>query len=135
MNELRILLTRLSWPSTSSRWWTMQKLAVRLGDLVTRDETESALLNFLISRKLEAEVVEVLCIFWMAVKGHGYSPCAELSDNIPKPSPLSDLMVESCGLSIQPGQFDVQIAPKSVEVPDDFDSVQGADLPRIFGRL
>lgn len=132
MNELRILLSRLSWPSTSSRWWTIQELAGRLGDPDTRVETESALLKFFYSRKLEAEVVEVLCIFWMAVKDHEYSLCTELADNIPKPSLLSDLMTESCGLSTQPGQQDLQVAPNNFEIPEDFDGVQGVDLPRIF---
>lgn len=98
MDELRILIARLGWPSTSTRWWTMQELAARLGETAARAETESALLQLLSSRKLEAEVVEVLFIFWMATQGHGYSPAAELSESIPKSSLLSGLLVESLGL-------------------------------------
>lgn len=132
MNELRILIARLSWPSTSSRWWAMQELAARLGEPLTKTETESALLLFLHSRKLEAEVVEVLWIFWMAAQGHDYTPSIELEDSIPKPSLLSDILVESFGLSITPIQMNLQEVPKDFEMPNDFESVQGTDLPRIF---
>lgn len=132
MDELRILIARLGWPSTSARWWTMQELAARLGEPVVRVETESALLQLLFSRKLEAEVVEVLCIFWMAAKGHSYSPTAELAKSIPKPSLLSDLLMASLGLSVQTGDTDLKEVPKDFEIPDDFDGVQGVDLPKIF---
>lgn len=132
MDELRILIARLGWPSTSARWWTMQELAARLGEPTARVETESALLQLLRSRKLEAEVVEVLCIFWMASKGHSYLPTAELAKSIPKPSLLSDLLVASFGLSVQAGETDLKEVPKDFEIPDDFDGVQGVDLPRIF---
>ena len=132
MDELRILIARLGWPSTSTRWWTMQELAARLGDAAAKEKTESVLLELLRSRKLEAEVAEVLVIFWMAAQGNGYAPCAKLAKSIPKPSLLSDLLVESCGLSIQFGQMDLKVVPQDFEVPDDFDRIQGADLPRIF---
>lgn len=132
MDELRILIARLGWPSTSARWWTMQELAARLGEPAVRVETESALLQLLRSRKLEAEVVEVLCIFWMAAKGLGYSPTAELAESILKPSPLSDLLVTSCGLSIQANNASLKEVPEDFEIPDDFNGVQGVDLPRIF---
>ena len=65
MNDLRMLIARLGWPSTSARWWAMQELAARLGESATKVETEYSLLQLLRSRKLEAEVVEVLCIFWI----------------------------------------------------------------------
>jgi hypothetical protein len=114
MDELRILIARLGWPSTSVRWWTMQELANRLGEPTARAETEVALLQLLRLRKLEAEVVEVLCIFWIAVQGHGYSPAAELAKSIPKPTLLSDLLVASLGLLVQAGDAGLK------EVPDDF---------------
>lgn len=132
MDELRILIARLGWPSTSVRWWTMQELAARLGEPAVRAETEFALLQLLRLSKLEAEVVEVLCIFWMASKGHSYSPTAELAKSIPKPSPLSDLLVASLGLSAQACDTDLKEVPEGFEIPDDFDGVQGVDLPRIF---
>ncbi len=132
MDELRILIARLGWPSTSARWWTMQELSARLGEPAVRVETESALLHLLRSRKLEAEVVEVLCIFWMAVQGHSYSPAAELAESTLKPSLLSDLLLTSLGLSVQAGGTDLREVPEDFQIPDDFNGVQGADLPRIF---
>lgn len=132
MDELRILIARLGWPSTSVRWWTIQELAARLGEPTARAETEVALLQLLSSCKLEAEVVEVLCIFWMAVQGHGYSPAAELAKSVPKPSLLSDLLVASLGLSVQGGDAGLKEVPDDFVAPDDFDGVQGVDLPRMF---
>lgn len=132
MDELRILVARLGWPSTSARWWAMQELAAWLGSPAMRAETEAALFQLLRSRKLEAEVIEVLCIFWMAAQGHGYSPALELADSIPKPSLLSDLLVADLGLPIQAGDMGLKEVPHDFVVPDDFDSVQGVDLPRIF---
>lgn len=131
MDELRILVARLGWPSISTRWWTMQQLAARLGDSATRIETEYALLQLLRSRKLEAETVEILCIFWMAVQC-GYSPLPELAESISKPSLLSTLLIESCGLSIQSDNTDLLEAPEDFEIPEDFNGVQGVDLPRMF---
>lgn len=110
----------------------MQELAARLGHSDARAETEAALLQLLCSCKLEAEVVEVLCIFWMAVQGHGYSPAAELAKIIPKPSLLSDLLVASLGLSVQAGDAGLKEVPDDFEIPDDFEGVQGVDLPRMF---
>lgn len=132
MNDLRILIARLKWPSTSTRWWTMQELAAKLGDETVRRETESALLQFLHSRKLEAEVVEVLCIFWMASKSFGYSPLVELTKSIPKHSLLSNLLTDSLGLSACSGDTSLNEVPEDFEIPDDFNGVQGVDLPRIF---
>ncbi len=132
MNDLRIIIARLGWPSTSARWWAAQELAARLGESKTKAETESSLLQLLRSRRLEAEVVEVLCIFWMAVKAFGYSPTVELAESISLPSPLSDLLVTSCGLSIQASNAGLEEVSEYFEVPDDFDSVHGVDLPRMF---
>ncbi len=132
MDELRILIARLGWPSTSVRWWAMQELAARLGEPAARAETEVALLQFLRSRKLEAEVIEVLCIFWMAVQGHGYSPAAEVAKSIPKPSLLSGMLVASLGLSVHACDAGLKEVPDDFVIPDDFDGVQGVDLPRMF---
>lgn len=132
MNDLRILIARLGWPSTSARWWTMQELAARLGKPAVKTETETALLELLGSRKLEAEVVEVLCIFWMAVQEFGYLPTAELAEGISRPSLLSGLLMENFGLSIQAARVDLREVPEDFEIPDDFEGVQGVDLPRIF---
>lgn len=132
MNDLRILIARLGWPSTSSRWWTMQELATRLVEPATRIETELSLLQLLRSRKLEAEVIEVLCIFWIASQNAKYRPPEALPGSILKPSPLSDLIVKSLGLSAHFISMDLNIVQDDFEFPNDFDGVQGFDLPRIF---
>jgi hypothetical protein len=132
MDELRILIARLGWPSTSARWWTMQELAARLGEPGSIAETESALLQLLNSRKLEAEVVEVLCIFWMAAQAHGYSPTPKLAESIPRSSILSDLLLETLGLLAEGDDEGLEEVPREFEIPQDFNGVQGSDLPRIF---
>ncbi|GLF14356.1 TPA: multidrug DMT transporter permease [Pseudomonas aeruginosa] len=131
MDELRILIARLGWPSTSARWWSMQELAARLGEAVKREETECALLRQLSSRKLEAEVVEVLCIFWIATQAYDYAPSLKLAESIPKSSILSDLLLESFGMFAE-GYEELEEVPDDFEIPQDFDGVQGSDLPRMF---
>ena len=132
MDDLPVLIARLGWPTVSSRWWTMQELATRLGDSTKKGPTEAALLHHLGSRKLESEVVETLCIFWMAAQEHGYTPATELAGSVTKPSLLSDLFLDDLGLPV--GQIDAALkeAPSDFEIPDDFEGVQGIDLPRIF---
>ncbi|MHC5129234.1 multidrug DMT transporter permease [Pseudomonas inefficax] len=132
MNELRILVARLGWPSTSTRWWAMQELAARLGEPASKAETESILLQMLSSRKLEAEVVEILCIFWMALQAYGFSPTSKLAESISRSSILSDLLLESFGLLAEGDDEAPEEVPEEFEIPQDFDGVQGSDLPRIF---
>ncbi|MBX8560177.1 multidrug DMT transporter permease [Pseudomonas cichorii] len=132
MDELRILIARLGWPSTSARWWTMQELAARLNEPDSRAETESVLLQLLSTRKLEAEVIEVLCIYWMAAQAYGYSPTPKLAESIPRSSILSDLLLESFSMFAECGDEELEEVPEEFEIPQDFDGVQGSDLPRIF---
>lgn len=132
MDDLLILIARLGWPSTAARWWATQELAARLGAPATQAGTETALLQFLRSRKLEAEVVEVLSIFWMAAREYRYLPTAELASSVPKPSLLSKLFLDDLGLPAQASNADLREVPEDFEIPDDFDGVQGVDLPRMF---
>lgn len=132
MDDLPILIARLGWPTVSARWWTMQELASRLGDPSKKEATEVALLEQLRSRRLEAEVTETLCVFWMAARGHGYAPPAELAGSLSKPSLLSDLFLDYLGLPVPQIDAGLMVAPKDFEIPDDFEGVQGIDLPRIF---
>jgi len=132
MDDLRILIARLGWPTPSCRWWTLQELAKRLSDPATTAETEAALLKLLHSRKLEAEVVEAFCIFWMAAVEHAYVPNPDLPNRTPKPSLLSNLFLEALGFEAQALDADLKAAPNDFEIPDDFDGVQGVDLARIF---
>lgn len=135
MNDLRILIARLGWPTPACRWWTLQELAKRLSDTATTAETEAALLKLLHSRKLEAEVVEALCIFWMAAGHHGYVPNPDLPNCTPKPSLLSNLFLEALGFEAQVLDADLKVAPTCFEIPDDFDGAQGVDLARIFRTM
>ncbi|OEZ62099.1 ATP-binding protein [Duganella sp. HH105] len=132
IDELHILIARLGWPSTSARWWTMQELAALLGEPDSRAKTESALLQLLNSRKLEAEMVEVLYIFWMAAQAHGYPPAPKLAESVSRPSILSDLLLESLGLLAEGDDEKLEEVSEEFEIPQDFDGVQGSDLPRIF---
>ena len=132
MDDLSILIARLGWPSTATRWWTMQELATRLGESASKATTEAALLKFLSSRKLEAEVVEVLCVFWIAAQMHSYKTSQKLAQSIPKPSILSDLLLKSLGLQTDNPITGLEEVTESFAIPQDFKGVQGADLPRIF---
>ncbi|MGB6100364.1 MAG: multidrug DMT transporter permease [Comamonas sp.] len=132
MDDLRILVARLGWPSTAARWWAMQELADRLGAPASKAATEAALLEFLGTRKLEAEVVEVLFVFWMAAQAHGYEASQKLAESIPKASVLSELLLESLGLWADTPDEGLEEAPEDFEIPQDFNGVQGADLPRMF---
>lgn len=132
MDDLSILIARLGWPSTATRWWTMQELAARLGEQVSKAATEASLLEFLRSRKLEAEVVEALCVFWIAAQMHRYEANPKLAQSIPKPSILSALLLESLGLWTDVPITGLEEVPEDFVIPQDFNGVQGADLPRIF---
>ena len=132
MDDLRVLIARLGWPIPASRWWTMQELAKRLGAPGTQAETEAALLKLLHSCKLEAEVVEALCVFWMAAGEHGYVPNPDLPNRTPKPSLLSNLFLENLGFEAQALDADLKAAPKDFQISGDFDGVQGGDVARIF---
>lgn len=132
MDDLSILIARLGWPSTATRWWTMQELAVRLGEPASKAATEASLLEFLSSRNLEAEVVEVLCIFWIAAQEHRYEAYPTLAESIPKPSILSTLLLESLGLWPDTPVMGLAEVADNFDIPQDFNGVQGADIPRIF---
>ncbi|BDN90770.1 hypothetical protein KAM479_34830 [Aeromonas caviae] len=132
MDDLSILIARLGWPSTATRWWTMQELAARLGEQVSKAATEASLLEFLSSRKLEAEVVEALCVFWIAAQMHRYEANPKLAQSIPKPSILSTLLLEILGLWTDVPITGLEEVPEDFVIPQDFNGVQGADLPRIF---
>ncbi|MER2097796.1 MAG: multidrug DMT transporter permease [Pseudomonas qingdaonensis] len=110
----------------------MQELAALLGDSGLRAETEIALVQLMKSRKLEAEVVEVLCIFWMAAQAFGYLPTPMLAETFTKPSILSDMLLESLGVLREGDVGELEEVPENFEIPQDFNGVQGTDLPRIF---
>lgn len=127
-----MLVARMGWPVTSARWWTMQELATLLGDPAAKTETEAALLQLLGSRKLEAEVVEVLCIFWIASKASGYEADPVLAAKIPKPSILSDMLLEELGLLREGDDGPLESAPDDFVVPHDFSGIHGSQPSRVF---
>lgn len=57
---------------------------------------------------------------------------AELFDSIPKPSLLSNQLMANLGLPVKDDAEDLTEVPEEFESPDDFDGVQGVDLPRMF---
>jgi len=130
MDDLRIPIARLGWPIPAGRWWTMQELAKRLGAPATAAETEAALLRLLNSCKLEAEVVEALCIFWIAAAVEGYVANLDLLKRTPKPSLLSNLFLQALGFEAQALDVDLKVAPPDFEIPADFDGMQGLQLAR-----
>lgn len=110
----------------------MQELAARLGDPSSTEATEAALLGFLSSRKLEAEVAEALYVFWIAAHAHGYGASPKLAESILKPSILSELLLESLGLWADTPVAGLEEVAEDFEIPQDFSGVHGADLPRMF---
>ncbi|MBQ0732402.1 MAG: hypothetical protein KBT75_17000 [Oleispira antarctica] len=132
MNDLRILIARLGWPMASTRWWAMQELAIRLGNDDSKLETEDALLQLLKSRKLEAEVIEMLFIFWMAVQKYEYSPVIELSQAVPLSSVLSKLLIESLELPTSLTKICLKEAPLEFQIPESFISTQGINVSKVF---
>ena len=109
----------------------MQELAARLSAPSSKEATEAALLEFLGSRKLEAEVVEVLCVFWIAAQAHAYEASPKLARAFLN-RPSSALLLESLGPWADTPITGLQEVPEDFEIPQDFNGVQGADLPRIF---
>ncbi|MBA6134192.1 multidrug DMT transporter permease [Pseudomonas putida CSV86] len=130
MDELRILIARLGWPSTTARWWAMQELAACLGRSTA--EAEAALIQLLKSCRLEAEVIEILCIFWIAARSNGYKAPAQLGESIQRSSILADLLLDSLGVCKPLGDSNLIEVPVDFDIPQDFEDVQGSDLPRIF---
>lgn len=133
MDELRILIARLGWPSTSARWWTMQELASRLNEPGSMSKTESALLQLLSTRELEAEVIEVLCIFWMAAKAYGYSPTLKLAESIRRSSILSDLLLESFNMLAEGDDEGLEEVPEEFEIPKTLTACKVQICPGSFG--
>jgi hypothetical protein len=74
-----LLVTRLQWPFTSIKQWTASELSTLLTVNDTQKIVEARLLESLKSKKLESEVVEILCVFWMACQ-KGYHPTIVLGN-------------------------------------------------------
>ena len=130
--ELELLVSRLRWPIASTRWWTMQELSQLLQLLELREAASTRLLDELRSCRLEAEVVEVLFIFWMAAT-QGYAPPSDLPEAVNHPSILASLLLDEMGLrSSQCPNPPLQVAPVDFDAPANFFDVQCSQVPRIY---
>lgn len=130
--ELELLVSRLRWPIASTRWWAMQELSQLLQLSELREAASTRLLDELRSCRLEAEVVEVLFIFWMAAT-RGYVPPSDLPEAVNLPSVLASLLLDE--MHLRPSQVlnpSLQVAPSDFNVPSNFFDIQGSQVPRIY---
>jgi hypothetical protein len=110
----------------------MQELATLLLASEMRDEVTTSLLQELKGCKVEAETVELICIFWMATK-RGFIPPPELGAGLERPSTLSTLLIRDCGLpSDDDWEHHLRVAPPDFQESPKFFEMQGADVPRFF---
>jgi hypothetical protein len=131
-HDLEMLIARLRWPLAPTRWWTMQELTQLLLAPGTRAAVTDLLRKQLRQCRLEAEAVELLFIFWMAVK-RGMPPETGLGPDVARPSMLASWLLTDMGES-SPAQAipPLQVAPGDFEAPDVFWRVMGVDVPRIY---
>lgn len=110
----------------------MQELAVLLLSPETHGEVSKRLMAELTRCRLEAEAVEVLCIFWMAAK-QGFVPEPELARAVTLPSLLAALLLGDMELKLRGAPNPpLQIVPEDYEISAKFWDIQGADVPRIY---
>lgn len=130
--DLEMLIARLRWPIAATRWWAMQELAALLLCSEENGEVATRLLAELSRCRLEAEAVEVLCVFWIAVK-QGYGPLPDLVAYLHRPSLLAvmllhEMKLKVCGQPVPP----LLVASDDFEVPARFLDIQGLSIPRIY---
>ncbi|MGZ4869071.1 MAG: multidrug DMT transporter permease [Halobacteriota archaeon] len=130
--EFELLVSRLRWPIASTRWWAMQELSLLLQSADLGATVSTRLLEELRRCRLEAEVVEVLCIFWMAAM-RGYALPSDLSKAVLLPSVLASLLLEAMGISLsQIPSPSLRSVPANFDVPLKFFEVQGFQVPKIY---
>lgn len=134
--ELRFLIARSKWPVPAVKWWALQQLATLLASEFV-EQVEVELYRALAEAKLETEVEELLCCFWLA-KQAGYNPSVILPTHINAKSPASTLILDDL---FKPLLFDGKsrspliLAPAEFKAPADFEDAQGTTVPRIFKTL
>ncbi len=130
--DIEILIARLRWPIASTRWWAMQELAALLLSPETQEEVEKQLMVELVRCRLEAETVEVICVFWMAAR-QGYAPPSNFASIVPHPSLLAALLLSDMGrmLSTAPNP-PLEVVPENFKEPARFRELQGFDVPRTY---
>lgn len=130
--DLEMLVARLRWPIAMTRWWAMQELAALLLSPETHGAVSKRLLEEVTRCRLEAEAVEVLCIFWMAVK-QGCGSLPDLVSALTRPSLLAALLLSDMELKLRRGPNPpLEMVPEDFEVPARFRDIQGIDVPRIY---
>nr|WP_299244209.1 hypothetical protein [uncultured Halomonas sp.] len=130
--DLEILMTRLRWPTAMTRWWAMQELAALLLTSETQEEVSKRLQAELTRCRLEAESIEILCIFWMAVQ-QGYRPPHDLGSALSCPSFLAGLLLSDMELECHDGPNPpLEVVPEDFDVPAQFREVHGLGVPRIY---
>lgn len=130
--NLELLIARLRWPVAATRWWAMQELAALLRSSDTQGEILKRLLSELTCSRLEAEGVEILCIFWMATQ-QGYQAPPDLGAAVTHPCMLSALLLSDMKLSL-PGRPNppLELASEDFVVPARFRELQNLGVPRIY---
>lgn len=134
--ELRVLIARVTWPVPAVKWWGIQELAVLLNSPLV-ESVESELYRALANAKLETEVMELLCVFWLA-KQSGFVPSIVLSTHVNAASPASALVLSAI---IKPLLFEgslrvpLILAPSTYKATADFEEAQGVTVSKIFFTL
>lgn len=133
--DLEMLIARLRWPIAATRWWAMQELGALLLSSEPHGEVSKRLLAELTFCRLEAEAVEVLCVFWMAAK-QGYRPPPDLVSALTRPSLLAEMLLSDMKLKLRGGPNPpLQMVSDDFEVPGSFLDDQGVGIPRIYLTL
>lgn len=131
---IALLVTRLQWPFTSIKQWTASELSTLLTVNDTQKIVEARLLESLKSKKLESEVVEILCVFWMACQ-KGYHPTIVLGEYIFARSCLSDQLLKAiesktCNYGYYQGNFDIDSG--LIERESNFRKNLGSEFPLMY---
>ncbi len=130
-----LLVSRLDWPFTSVKQWTANELSNLLAVNDPYKIVESKLLASLKSKKLESEVVEILCVFWMASQKGYKPPSAVLGDYIFARSCLSDQLLKDIDSKISnygcyQGDFDIN--SNLIEKESNFRRNLGYEFPLVY---
>ena len=129
---LKTLVSRLKLPIPSVKLWILEQLSQLLIDHYPR--VEELLKEDLASRKQESEIVEVLCVFFIA-KSKGYICQNDLGQYIKARSVLSDLILsEMLTNSAALGEYAHSFSPSIVLGHDNnrFEYYQGSHVPLIY---
>lgn len=132
--SLEVLISRVRSPLGTVRWWAMQELSDLLVSAPTSDEVCARLLQELSSCRLEAEALELLCIFWLA-SGLGYRPPLVLASAVNKPSFASDVLLESMGkVPIRHQSPELHLAQSNFVPHETFERLGQFGVPAIFEK-